>query len=83
MFCTALCSVPLIKYCSGDQTSKNEIGMVCSTYAEGKRCREILVGKICKKEPLGKARCREDNNIKNDLEKMGSEGVDWIDVARI
>ena len=77
----ALRSVLLIKYYSGDQTSKNEICGVYSTYGEEERFREILMGKIWSKEPLGRATCREENNIKRDLAEMGCEGVDWIDVT--
>jgi len=37
-----------------------------------------LVGKREGKRPLGKPRCRWENNIKVDLWELGHEGIDWI-----
>jgi hypothetical protein len=39
---------------------------------------KILVEKLEGKIPLGRSRCRWDNNIRMDLGKIVSEGVDWI-----
>jgi hypothetical protein len=41
----------------------------------------VLVGKPEGKRPLGKPRCRSELNIKMELQEMGCEGMDWIDVA--
>jgi len=32
--------------------------------------------------PLGRPRCRWEDNIKMDLQKVGWEGMDWIDRDR-
>jgi hypothetical protein len=42
----------------------------------------ILVGKPEGKSPLGRPKCRWVNNIKIGLREIGSDGMDWIDVAR-
>jgi hypothetical protein len=42
---------------------------------------KILVGKPEEKRQFGRPRCRWEGNIKMDLEEIGSEGVDWTDVA--
>jgi hypothetical protein len=34
------------------------------------------------KSPLGRPRRRWEDNIKMDLQEVGCEGVDWIDVAQ-
>jgi hypothetical protein len=34
------------------------------------------------RRPLGRPRCRWEDNIKLDLEEVGWEGVDWIDMAQ-
>jgi hypothetical protein len=39
---------------------------------------EKLEGRI----PLGKPRCRWDDNIKIDLREVGWRGMDWIDLAQ-
>jgi hypothetical protein len=42
----------------------------------------VLVGKSEGKRPLGSPRRRWENNIKMDLQEVGCEGVDWIDLAQ-
>jgi hypothetical protein len=42
----------------------------------------VLVGKPDGKRTLGKSRCRWEENIKMDLQEVGREGMDWIDVAQ-
>jgi hypothetical protein len=42
----------------------------------------VLVGKPEGKKPLGRPRRRLDNNIKMDFQEVGSEGMDWIDLAQ-
>jgi hypothetical protein len=34
------------------------------------------------RRPLGRHRSRWEENIKMDLQKVGSEGMDWIDLAQ-
>jgi hypothetical protein len=41
----------------------------------------ILVGKPEGKRPLGRSRCRWEDNIKVDLQEWGCGGMDRINVA--
>ena len=41
----------------------------------------VLVGKPEGKRPLGRPRPRWENNIKMDLQEMGCEVMDWVNVA--
>jgi hypothetical protein len=41
-----------------------------------------LVGKPEGRRPLGRPRCRWQDNIKMDLREVGCGGVDWIDLAQ-
>ena len=40
-----------------------------------------LVGKHEGKRPLGRPRHRWEDNTRMDLQEVGCEGMDWIDVA--
>ena len=42
----------------------------------------VLVGKPEGKRPLGRPRRRWVDNIKMDLQKLGCEDVDWIELAQ-
>ena len=42
----------------------------------------ILVGKPEGKRPFGRPRHRWEDNIKMDLQEMGSWGMDWIELAQ-
>jgi len=42
----------------------------------------VLVGKSEVKKPLRRPRCRWEGNIKMDLQEVGFEGMDWIDMAQ-
>jgi hypothetical protein len=42
----------------------------------------ILLGKSEGKRPLGRPRCRWEDNIKIDLRDIGWGGMDWIDLAQ-
>ena len=42
----------------------------------------ILVGKPEGERPLGRPRHRWDDNINMDLQEVGCEGMDWIEVAQ-
>ena len=80
-------SVLLIQYCSGDKIEKNELGGACSTYGG-----EVYIGfwgrKPEGKRPLGRPRrrwedrCRWEDNIKMNLQEVGYEGQDWLELAR-
>jgi hypothetical protein len=41
----------------------------------------VLVGKPEGKRPLGRPRCRWEDNIKMDIQKVGCGGMDCIDLA--
>jgi hypothetical protein len=41
-----------------------------------------LVGKPEGKRSLGRPRHRWEDNIKADLQEVGCEGMDWIDLAK-
>jgi hypothetical protein len=38
----------------------------------------VLVGKPEGKRPLGRPRCRWEDNIRMDLQEVGCGGMDWI-----
>jgi hypothetical protein len=42
----------------------------------------ILVGSPEGRRPLGRPRCRYEDNIKMDLREIGFVGVNWIDLAQ-
>jgi len=44
-------------------------------------CR-VLVGKAEGKRPLGRPRRRWKDDIKMDLQEVGSGGMDWIELAQ-
>ena len=43
-------------------------------YRETRRVYKVLVGKPEEKRPLGKPRCRWEDNIKMDLQEVGGGG---------
>jgi hypothetical protein len=49
---------------------------------EGRGVYRVLVGKPEGKRPLGRPRCRWDNNIKVDLQEVGCGVMDWIELAQ-
>ena len=49
---------------------------------EKKSAYSILVGKCEGNRLLGRPRCRWEDNIKMDLQKLGWGGMDWIDLAQ-
>jgi hypothetical protein len=49
---------------------------------EKRNAYRILVGKPEEKRPLGRPRRRWVDNIKMDLREIGSDGVDWMDIAQ-
>jgi hypothetical protein len=60
-----ICTRPIIL---GDTIQKNEMGGACSSYG-GERggVNRNLVGKPEGKRPIGRPRCRWEDNIKMDL----------------
>ena len=49
---------------------------------EGRGVYGVLVGKPEGKKPLGRTRCRWENNIKLDLQEVGCGDMDWIELAQ-
>jgi hypothetical protein len=48
---------------------------------EKRNAYRILMGKPDGEKPLGRSKCRWVDNIKMDLSEIGSDDVDWIDLA--
>jgi hypothetical protein len=48
---------------------------------EGSGVHKVLVGKPEGKRPLGRPRRRCEDNIKMDLQEVGCEGMNWIELA--
>jgi len=48
---------------------------------EGRGVHGVLVGKPEGKRPLGRPRCRWEDNIKVDLQEVGGGG-DWMELAQ-
>jgi hypothetical protein len=49
---------------------------------EGRGVYRVLVGKPEGKKPMGRPRRRWKDNIKMDLQEVGCEGRDWIELAQ-
>ena len=48
---------------------------------KGRTSFKILTGKPTAKRPLGRPRCRWEDNIKMDLKEMGINTRNWVDSA--
>jgi hypothetical protein len=49
---------------------------------EGRSVYSVLVGRPKGKRPLGRPRCRWEDNIKMDLTEIGIDGMNWIQLAQ-
>ena len=49
---------------------------------EGRSAFKILTGKPTVKRPLGRSRCRWEDNIRIDLEEIGINAGNWVDSAK-
>ena len=49
---------------------------------EGRGVLRVLVGKPEGKRPLGRPRCRWEDNIKMDLQEVGGSCGDWMELAQ-
>jgi hypothetical protein len=62
---------------SGNQIEKDEMGGACSKYGEKRGAYRILVGRPEVRRPLGRPRCRWEDNIKMGLQEVGwGHGLD-------
>jgi len=66
----------------GDEVEKNEMSGACSRCGVEGGVYRVLVGKPERKRPFGRPRRRWEDNIKKDLQKVGCEGMDWIDLIQ-
>jgi hypothetical protein len=48
---------------------------------EGRGVYRVLVGKPEGKGPLGRPRCRWEDNIRMDLQEVGYGGMDWFELT--
>jgi hypothetical protein len=53
-----------------------------ASMGEVKNAYNILVGKIEGRRPLGRPRCRWENNIRVDLREIVWEVVDWMHLVQ-
>jgi hypothetical protein len=58
------------------------MGGTCGTHGGREWCLQILVGWPEGKRPLGRHRCRWEDDIKTDLREIGIDGVNWIRLAQ-
>ena len=49
---------------------------------EGRGVHRVLIGKLEGKRPQGRPRCRWEDNIKIDLQKVGGGCEDWMELAQ-
>ena len=49
---------------------------------EGRRALKILISKLTRKRPLGRSRCRREDNIRTDLKEIGINTRNWVDLAQ-
>jgi len=54
-----------------DKIKNNKMGWACGAYGEGRGVYRILVRKPEGKRSLGRPRCRWEDTIKMDLQKIG------------
>jgi len=58
------------------------MGRTYSAYGGKERLIQGFGGKPEGKRPLGRPRCRWEDNITMDLQKLGCGGMDWIKLAQ-
>jgi len=54
----------------------------CSTHGRDQKHLQFLVVKPETKRPLGRPRCRWQDNIRMELSEVGREGVEWMHLAQ-
>jgi len=71
-----------MKYYSGDQIKKNEMGGTCGIYWGEGRCIQGFGGKPEGERPLVRSRHRWEDNIEMDLQEVGWGGMDWVGLVQ-
>jgi hypothetical protein len=56
--------------------------LCCSAYGKRRGVYRVLVRKPEGKRPIGRPRCRWEDNIKMDLQEVGCGGMDLIELAQ-
>jgi hypothetical protein len=49
---------------------------------KGRGVYRVLVGKLVGQRPLGRPRCRWEDNIKMNIQEVGCGGMDWIGLGQ-
>jgi hypothetical protein len=57
------------------------MGGACGAYVIGERCARCSGEETEGKRPLGRPRCRWEDNIKIDLQELGGCVWDWMELA--
>ena len=76
----AMAIVLRTKYYSVDQVDKNDLGVAFSMYEERRYVERVVVGKPEVRRPLGRPRCRLENNIILGIHEV-EWGNYWIDLV--
>ena len=82
--CVCVCACVCVRVCVctlHDLLTKMRWAGQVARIGQGRGAYRVLVGKPEGKRPLGRPRCRWDDNIKMDLHEVGCWGMDWIDLA--
>ena len=58
------------------------MGRACGAYEEDRGVNRVLVGKPEGKRPLGRPRRIWEYNIKMDLQEVGRDHGDWMELAQ-
>jgi hypothetical protein len=58
------------------------MGGTCGTYGRQERCVQGFSIEAWGKRPLGRRRCKWEDNFKMGLQEVGWGGMDWIDMAQ-
>jgi hypothetical protein len=66
------------KYYYGDRIKADENGATVECMEAMRYSYKIVARKLEVKRPLGRPKCRWDNDIKMDLKDIGCEDVNWI-----
>ena len=61
---------------------KNEFGRACSTYGGRRSTYRIFMDYSEGKRPHGRPGHRSKDNIKLDLQRIGLDGLDWIELVQ-